>query len=34
MTDEASHPGKLRVVIVGGGVAALETALALNAPRP
>ena len=29
MSKSASHHGKLRVVIVGGGVAALETALAL-----
>lgn len=29
MTKNASAPGKLRVVIAGGGVAALETALAL-----
>lgn len=28
-TSEVSHNGRLRVVIVGGGVAALETALAL-----
>ena len=30
MTDNASHASKLRVVIAGGGVAALETALALQ----
>ncbi len=29
MTTETPHPDKLRVAIVGGGVAALETALAL-----
>jgi sulfide:quinone oxidoreductase len=29
VTESASHHGKLRVVIAGGGVAALETALAL-----
>jgi sulfide:quinone oxidoreductase len=31
MTTEASPPEKLRVIIVGGGVAAIETALALHA---
>jgi sulfide:quinone oxidoreductase len=30
LTDNASHTSKLRVVIAGGGVAALETALALQ----
>jgi sulfide:quinone oxidoreductase len=30
LTDNASHASKLRVVIAGGGVAALETALALQ----
>src|SRR5271157_5128167 len=30
MTDESSRPGKLRVIIAGGGVAALETAFALK----
>jgi sulfide:quinone oxidoreductase len=30
MSVESSYPEKLRVIIVGGGVAALETALALN----
>jgi sulfide:quinone oxidoreductase len=30
MTTEATHPQKLRVLIVGGGVAALETVLALH----
>ena len=30
MSVETSHPEKLRVIIVGGGVAALETALALK----
>lgn len=34
MTAEASHSGKLRVVIVGGGVAALESALALSQLAP
>ena len=34
MTEEASHPGKLRVIVVGGGVAALETAFALNDLAP
>ncbi len=29
MTTEPAHPEKLRVIIAGGGVAALETALAL-----
>src|SRR5271165_6395190 len=29
MTAESSHPEKLRVVVAGGGVAALETVLAL-----
>ena len=33
MTTNGSHP-KLRVVIVGGGVAALETALALHELAP
>ncbi len=33
MTNKGSHP-KLRVVIVGGGVAALETALALHQLAP
>lgn len=30
MTTQSSQPNKLRVIIVGGGVAALETALALH----
>ncbi len=34
MTDETSHSAKLRVIVVGGGVAALETALALNDLAP
>jgi sulfide:quinone oxidoreductase len=34
MNTEASHPEKLQVIIVGGGVAALETALALRALAP
>ncbi|HEY7932511.1 MAG TPA: FAD-dependent oxidoreductase [Solirubrobacteraceae bacterium] len=34
MTTETSHPEKLRVIIVGGGVAALETALALGELAP
>src|ERR1700730_5349440 len=33
MTNKGSHP-KLRVVIVGGGVAALETVLALHQLAP
>ena len=33
MTTETSHPEKLRVIIAGGGVAALETALALRELR-
>ncbi len=34
MTTTGSHPNKLRVMIVGGGVAALETALALHELAP
>lgn len=34
MTTETSHPEKLRVIVAGGGVAALETALALNELAP
>ena len=34
MTTETPHPEKLRVIIVGGGVAALETALALRELAP
>jgi len=34
MTDETTQPEKLRVVIAGGGVAALETAFALNDLAP
>lgn len=34
MTTDTSHPGKLRVVIAGGGVAALETVLALQQLAP
>ncbi len=34
MTTETSPPEKLRVIIVGGGVAALETALALRELAP
>jgi sulfide:quinone oxidoreductase len=34
MTTDTSHPEKLRVVVVGGGVAALETALALRELAP
>ncbi len=34
MTTTGSHPSKLRVMIVGGGVAALETALALHELAP
>jgi sulfide:quinone oxidoreductase len=34
MTTETSHPEKLRVIIAGGGVAALETALALGELAP
>ena len=34
MTTDTSHPEKLRVIIVGGGVAALETALALRELAP
>src|SRR5271163_2195729 len=34
MTDETSHPEKLRVLIAGGGVAALETVLALHDLAP
>jgi sulfide:quinone oxidoreductase len=34
MTDETSHPEKLHVIIAGGGVAALETALALDDLAP
>ena len=34
MTTETSHPEKLRVIIVGGGVAALEAALALRELAP
>jgi sulfide:quinone oxidoreductase len=34
MTTETSHPEKLRVIIAGGGVAALETALALRELAP
>ncbi len=34
MTTKAAHPNKLRVMIVGGGVAALETALALRHLAP
>ncbi len=34
MTTEATHPEKLRVIVVGGGVAALETALALRELAP
>jgi sulfide:quinone oxidoreductase len=34
MTSETSDPGKLRVVIAGGGVASLETALALRELAP
>jgi sulfide:quinone oxidoreductase len=30
MSSEAAHPPKLRVLVVGGGVAALETVLALH----
>lgn len=30
MTTQSSHPNKLRVIIVGGGVAALESTLALH----
>jgi sulfide:quinone oxidoreductase len=34
MTTHAPHAGKLRVIIVGGGVAALESALALSHLAP
>src|SRR5450755_4742051 len=34
MATDTSHPGKLRVVIAGGGVAALETMLALRELAP
>ncbi len=34
MTTQSSQPNKLRVIIVGGGVAALETALALGELAP
>src|ERR1039458_7294296 len=34
MTTDTSHSGKLRVVIAGGGVAALETILALAELAP
>jgi sulfide:quinone oxidoreductase len=34
MTTETSHPEKLRVIIAGGGVAALETALVLRELAP
>jgi sulfide:quinone oxidoreductase len=34
MTTQAPHPNRLRVVIAGGGVAALETALALAQLAP
>jgi sulfide:quinone oxidoreductase len=34
MTNQAPHSGRLRVVIAGGGVAALETALALRHLAP
>ena len=34
MTTETSHPEKLLVIIAGGGVAALETALALHELAP
>jgi sulfide:quinone oxidoreductase len=34
MTNEAIHPEKLRVIVAGGGVAALETALALRELAP
>jgi len=34
MTTETPHPDKLRVIIAGGGVAALETALALAQLAP
>jgi len=34
VTTDTSHPGKLRVVIAGGGVAALETVLALQQLAP
>ena len=30
MTTDTSHPEKLRVIVAGGGVAALETVLALR----
>ena len=31
MTARASHSGNLRVIIAGGGVAALETAMSMRA---
>jgi sulfide:quinone oxidoreductase len=34
MTTEAIHPEKLRVIVAGGGVAALETTLALSELAP
>jgi sulfide:quinone oxidoreductase len=34
MTTEATHPEKLRVIVAGGGVAALETTLALSELAP
>jgi sulfide:quinone oxidoreductase len=34
MTNEAAHPEKLRVIVAGGGVAALETTLALSELAP
>ena len=34
MTTDTSHPEKLRVIIAGGGVAAIETALALHKLAP
>jgi sulfide:quinone oxidoreductase len=34
MIDQSSHPEKLHVIIAGGGVAALETALALHELAP
>ncbi len=34
MTTDTSHPEKLRVIVAGGGVAALETALALRELAP